>query len=197
VRSRHRRAAQTDVCVIGRVIAGASACAWGGNIGLDPVTPIDCYGSAAAKVSNIILTRNQRDDRVGRRVDGRRIHHRRTVGTVVASACHHHNAGSSLGFYCSLQRISRTTFRRRANPRVTRDIWSSERVSLPATYWIRCQEPFHALDVPGRCAVTLIHVTTTNPLPTGRHSDLIAHPVVPNRSAYGMRAMAIVIARER
>ena len=82
-------------------------------------------------------------------------------------------------------------------PSINRDIGSFERVALPAAYRIRRKKPFHATEVPCRCAVSLVHVTTTDPLRSGRHSDLIAHAVIANRRPDGMRAVANVVARKR
>jgi hypothetical protein len=107
---RHGRAAKSRISIIGRVIAGTRACARRRDIRFDPVTPIDRYRAAAAKVSNDILTRIQRPDRVRCRVDSWRIHHCGTVGTVVARSRHHHDSGSGLSFHSSLQRVSRTPF---------------------------------------------------------------------------------------
>src|SRR6266496_4208845 len=42
-----------------------------------------------------------------------------------------------------------------------------------------------------------IHVTATDPLRTGRHSDLVTHAVVANHGASGVSSMAKVIARKR
>ena len=68
---------------------------------------------------------------------------------------------------------------------------------MAAAYRVRRKEPFHALEVSGWCAVALIHVTTTDPFREGRHSNLVTHAVVANRSPDRMRAMAVIIARER
>src|SRR5207249_1829434 len=108
-----------------------------------------------------------------------------------------HDASGGLSFDSSLQRIDRTTFGRRAVPRINRDIGSFERVALPAAYRIRGKKPFHALEVSRRCTVTLVHVTATDPLGSGRYSDLIAQAVIANCRPHGMRAVANVIARER
>src|SRR5207244_6826065 len=67
----------------------------------------------------------------------------------------------------------------------------------PAADRVRCKEPFHAFDVSGRCAIPPVHVTAANPPGARRHSDLIAHAVIANRSAYGMSAMPVVVAGER
>jgi hypothetical protein len=116
VRGRHGRATESRIRTIGSVITGTRACAWRGDIRFGPVTAIDRHRTAAAKVSNHILACGQRTDGVRCCVNGGRIHDSGTIGTVVACACHHHDAGSSLGFNGSLQRVSRTTFRWRANP---------------------------------------------------------------------------------
>ena len=110
MRGRHRRSAKTHVSIIGGVIAGTSACARRGDIRFDSITPIDRYRAAAAKVSNDILTRIQRPDRVRCRVDSWRIHYSGTVGTVVARSRHHHDTSGGLSFDSSLQCVSRTTF---------------------------------------------------------------------------------------
>jgi hypothetical protein len=110
MRGRHGRAAKSRISIIGGVIAGTRACARRGDIRFDSVTPIDRYRAAAAKVSNDILARGQRPDRVRCRVDSRRIHYSGTVGTVVACSCHHHYPSGGLSFDSSLQRVSRTTF---------------------------------------------------------------------------------------
>ncbi len=197
MRSRHRRAAKAHISGIGRVIAGTSACARRTDIGLYPITPIDCHRPAAAKRGYVVGAGIQCADGVRCRVDSWRIHYSGTVGTVIARASHHHDPGGSLSFDSRLQCVSRTTFRRRADPRVTRNIGSSEWIALPAAYWIRRQEPFHALDVSGRRAITLIHITTADPLCAGGHPDLIAHAIVANRGPHRMRAMTVVITRER
>ena len=194
---RHGCATENRVSVIGGVIAGASARARSRDIRFDPVTPIDYHRPAAAKVSNDILARSQRPDRVRCCVDGRRVFHSGTARTCAVCPDHHHNAGSSLRFDSSLQRGNRTTFRRRAVPRVCCDIGSFEWVALPAADRVRRKEPFHALDVSGRCAVPLVYVAATDPLRAGRHPNLVAHAVVADRSAYRMRAMPVVVAGER
>ena len=68
---------------------------------------------------------------------------------------------------------------------------------LAATHRVRRKEKFHALDVSGRCAVALVHVTATDPLCAGRHPDLVARAVIADRGASGVGAVAIVVARER
>ena len=82
-------------------------------------------------------------------------------------------------------------------PSVNGDIRSFKRVALAAAYRVRRKKPFHALEVSGRCAVALIHVTTSDPFRAGRHPNLIAHAVIANRSPDRMRAMTVVVARKR
>ena len=86
---------------------------------------------------------------------------------------------------------------RRAMPSVNGNVRSFKRIALAAAYRVRRKEPFHALEVSGRCAVALIHVTTTDPFREGRHANLVAHVVIPNRSPDRMRAMTVIVARER
>ena len=102
-----------------------------------------------------------------------------------------------MSFDSGLQRIDGTTFRWRTAPRVIRNIGSFQWIALAAAYWIRRKEPFHALEISRRCAVTLIQVTATDPLCAGCHPNLVARAIVADRGAYGMRAMPIVIARKR
>lgn len=82
-------------------------------------------------------------------------------------------------------------------PSVKGDIGSSEGVALAAAYRVRRKEPFHALEVSGRCAVASIHVTTTDPFRERCHPNLVAHAVIPNCRPHRMRAMPNVIARKR
>jgi hypothetical protein len=98
----------------------------------------------------------------------------------------------------SLQRVSRTAFRSRATPGVNRDIGCFGRVAFSwrAVDRIGRKEKFHALHVSGRCAVTHVHVATTDPLRPGRHTDLITHAIVADRCTGGVRAMEEVVARK-
>lgn len=197
VRRRHRRAAKADIGVIGGVIAGTSICARRANIGLNPITSVDCYRAAAAKRRDVVGAGVQCSDRVREIVNSWRIHHCRTVRTIIASARHHHDAGSSLRFYRSLQRGCRTTFRRRTDPGVTRNIWSSYWVALAAAYRIWCQKPFHALDVSRRRAVTLVHIAATDPLCTGCHPNLVTGSVVTSGGPDRVSAVPVIVAGER
>ena len=82
-------------------------------------------------------------------------------------------------------------------PSVNGDVRSFKRIALAAANRVRRKEPFHALEVSGRCAVALIHVTTSDPFREGRHPNLITHAVIANCSPDRMRAMTKVVARKR
>ena len=70
-------------------------------------------------------------------------------------------------------------------------------IALAAAYRSRRKEPFHALDVPGRSAIARVHVTATNPFRAGRHPDLVTHAIVTDHRSRGVRAVSLVVARER
>ena len=82
-------------------------------------------------------------------------------------------------------------------PSVNGDVGSFKRIALTAANRVRRKKPFHAFEVSDRCAVPLIHVTTTDPFRARRHPDLVTHVVIANRRPDRMRAMTVVIARER
>src|SRR5205823_312127 len=174
----HRRPAKNRVSIIRGIITGTSACARCSDIWFDPITPVDCDRAAAAEGSNVIRPGLQSANRVRRGINSGRVHYGGTVGTVVTRTRHHHDPGSSLSFHSSLQCVRGTAFGRWADPGVTRDIRSPERIALAAAYWVRCKKPFHALDVSGRRAVASIHVTATDPFRSRRHTDLVARAVV-------------------
>ena len=197
--SRHGRAAETGITSIGGIACRARAGARSRNVGLDPVTPIDYNRAAAAKPSNGVGAGVQCSNRIRSCINSRRILHSGTTPrTPVPSCYHHHNSSSSLSFNGSLQRVRRTTFRRRADPGVTRNIGCFGRVALIgcAVERVRRQEPFHALDVSGWCAVALVHVTATNPFCARRHPDLVAHAIVTDHGTCSVRAVFVVIARK-
>ena len=81
--------------------------------------------------------------------------------------------------------------------RVNGNVRSSKRIALAAAYRVRRKEPFHAFEVSGWCAVTLIHVTTSYPFREGRHPDLVTHAVIADCSPDRMRAMTVIVARKR
>ena len=62
-----------------------------------------------------------------------------------------------------------------------------------AVYRVRRKEKFHALDVPGGCAIVLVHVAATDPLGAGRHSDLVTSTVVADRCANSVSAVTQII----
>src|SRR5438045_3681082 len=156
---------------------------------------IDSSGTAAAKGSNRIGAGVKRPGRVRCLIERWGICYCGTSRCGITRRDHHHNASSGLSFNGSLQCVNRTSFRRRTAPGVNGDIGCLGRVALSAAYWVRRQEKFHALDVSGRCAVTLVHVTAANPLCAGRHSDLVAPAVVADRCAGGVSSVEKVIAR--
>src|SRR5262249_12940068 len=82
-------------------------------------------------------------------------------------------------------------------PGVNRNVGGLGRVAIVgrAVERIRRQEPLHALDVPGRCAVALIHVAAPDPLRAGCHPDLVTRAVIADRSAGSMTAVEVIIAR--
>ena len=55
----------------------------------------------------------------------------------------------------------------------------------------------HALDIPGRRAIVCIHVPATDPLCAGRHADLVTLSVITDHRSGGVRAVSLVVARER
>jgi hypothetical protein len=102
-----------------------------------------------------------------------------------------------LRFNSSLQLVAdNATLRSRATPRVSRDIRCLGRIALVgrAAERVRRKEKFHALDVPGWCAVPLIHVTTAYPFRAWRHSNLIARAVIPDCCTNGVTPMEEIIA---
>jgi len=104
-----------------------------------------------------------------------------------------------LSFNSSLQLIADSaTLRDRTTPRVNCDVRRFGRVAFGgrAVDRVRRQEEFHALDVTGRCAITHVHVTATNPLCAGRHPDLVTHAIIADRSAEGVATVEEIVARE-
>ena len=124
------------------------------------------------------------------------VFHGRTVRTCAIRPNHCHDAGGGLSFYSRLQSVNRTTFGRGAVPSVDGDVRSSEGIALAAAYRIGRKEPLQALEVSGRCAVTLIQVPTSDPFRERRHSNLITHVVIADRRPDRMRAVSVVVTRE-
>ena len=68
---------------------------------------------------------------------------------------------------------------------------------MPATYGVRCKEPFHTLDVSGRRAIPLVHVAATDPLSARRHPNLVTGSVVTSGGSDRVSAVPIIVARKR
>ena len=195
--SRHGRAAEVCIRTIACVGRRAGASAGRADVGFDATASIAYNRPAAAKASNGIGASYQGSCRISGGVDSRRILHRGTIRTRVLRGGYHHDTSHSLRFHGSLQGTSRTTFRRRALPGIISDVRRFGRVGITAANPGRSEEPLHALDVSGGCAVTLIHVAATNPLCTGRHTDLVTHAVITDHRTGGVRTMSAIIAWER
>ena len=135
--------------------------------------------------------------RVGRRVNSGRVLHGRTTRPRILCGRYHHDASSGLSFNGGLQRVERTTFLGRAVPGVICNVRCLGRVGIAAANPRRSKEPLHALDIPSRCAKVCVHVAATDPLCAGRHPDLVTPSVITDHGAGGMRAVSLVIARER
>ena len=108
----------------------------------------------------------------------------------------HHDAGGRLSFDSSLQRVNRTTFRRRTTPGIDGNVRRFGRVGVATADPGRRKEPLHALDVSGGSAVARVHVAATDPLCAGGHPNLVTYAVVTDRCAGGVRAVEEIIARE-
>ena len=74
-------------------------------------------------------------------------------------------------------------------------MWAQRRIRVVTGKISRRDEKLKALGVGGRRAIALVHVAAADPFCTGRHTNLISCPVVTSRSAGGMRAMSVVVAR--
>jgi hypothetical protein len=110
------------------------------------------------------------------------------------------DTSSFLRFNSSLQLVAdNATLRSRATPRVSRYIRRQARVAFVgrAAERVRRQEKFHALDVSGRGAIALVHVTATDPFCARRHSNLVGAAIVANCRANGMTSVEEIIARLR
>ncbi len=197
MRSSHGRAAEVCIRTIACVGRRAGASAGRADVGFDATASIAYNRPAAAKASNGIGARYQGSCGVSGAVDSRWILHRGTIRTRVLRGGYHHDTSSSLSFDSSLQRIKRTTFRSRALPGIISDVRRFGGVGITAADPRGGQEPLHALDVSGRCAVALIHVAATNPLCTGRHTDLVTRAVITDHRTGGVRTMSAIIAWER
>ena len=68
---------------------------------------------------------------------------------------------------------------------------------MPTTYGVRRKEPFHALNVSGRRAIPLVHVTATDPLSARCHPNLVTGSVVTSGGPDRVSAVPIIVARKR
>ena len=195
MRSSHGSAAGKRIGIIGCVRGRPRVSARSADIRFYTAATIDSSGTAAAKGSNRIGAGVKRPGRVRCLIERWGICYCGTSRSGITRRDHYHNASSGLSFNGSLQCVNRTSFRRRTAPGVNGDIGCLGRVALSAAYWVRRQKKFHALDVSGRCAVTLVHVTAANPLCARRHSDLVASAVVADRCACGVGAVEVIVAR--
>jgi hypothetical protein len=199
VRRSHGCAACCPIAIIAVIGSRSRICSRSSDIWLDPVTAIGCNWPTTAKASDRIGAGIQRPYRVGSLIKRRWIYHGRTSAAGVTRRDYHLDTGCALRFHGGLQSVHRTTLRGRAAPRVVGNIGRFGRVALirSATQWVRRKKPFHALDVPGWCPVSLVHVTATDPLCAGRHADLIGTAVIANRGCDGVRSVEEIVARLR
>jgi hypothetical protein len=200
MRSRHGCAAGNRITTVAGIVARASVGSWSRDIRFSPVASIGCDRAAAAKAGNSVRSGVQSSDCIGSRIKRRRIGHRGTTGARVSRSYYHLDTSSFLRFNSSLQLVADdATLRGRATPGVSRYIRRQGGVAFVrrAAERVRRQEKFHALDVSGRCAIALIHVTATDPLRTGRHSNLVGAAIVANCRANGVTSMEEIIARLR
>ena len=200
MRSRHGCAAGSRITTVAGIVARTCACARSSNIRLCTIASISRDRAAAAKASNRVRAGVQSSHCIGSSIKRRRIGHRGTTGARVTRRNHHLDTCGFLSFNSSLQLVAdNATLRSRATPRVSRYIRCLGRVAFVgrAAEWVRRQEKFHALDVSGRCAVPLIHVTAADPFCAGRHSNLVGAAVVANCRANGVTSVEKILARLR
>jgi len=200
MRSRHGCAAGSGITTIAGIVARASAGARSRDIRLCTIATISRNRATAAKASNRIRAGVQSSDCIGSRIKRWRIGHRGTTGARVSRGYHHLDTSSFLRFNSSLQLVADdATLRSRATPGVSRYIRRLGWVAFVgcAAEWVRRQEKFHALDVSGWCAIALVHVTATDPLRTGSHSNLVGAAIVANCRANGVTSVEEIIARLR
>src|SRR5439155_279911 len=166
MRSGHGCAAGSCITTIAGIVARARSCSWSSDIRLCTIATISRNWAAAAKASNGIRSGIQCPYSVGGLIKRRWIGHRGTTGARVARSHYHLDTSSFLSFNSSLQLVAdNATLRGGATPGVSRYIRRQGRVPFVgrAVERVRREEKFHALDVPGWCAVSLIHVTAAYP----------------------------------
>ena len=198
MRSRHGCPAGSRITTVAGIVARARVGSWSGYIRFSTIASISRDRAAAAKASNLIRSSIQSSDCVGRLIKRRRIGHRGTTGARVARSDYHLDTSSFLSFNSGLQLVAdNATLRSRATPGVDCNIGCLGRVTFVrrAVEWVRRKEEFHALDVPGGCAVSLVHVTATDPFCAGRHSDLVGAAIVADRCAGCVRAVEEIVTR--
>jgi len=200
MRSGHRCAAGSRITTVAGIIARASVGSWSRDIRLCTIASISRNRAAAAKASNRVCSGVQSSNRIGRRIKRRSIGYRGTTGARVARSDYHLDTSSFLSFNSSLQLIADdATLGSGTTPGVSRYIRCLGRIAFVgrAAERVRRQEKFHALDVPGWCAIALVHVTATDPLRTGSHSNLVGAAIVANCRANGVTSMEEIVARLR
>jgi len=200
MRSSHGGAAGKRITTVAGIVARTRVGSWSSDIRLCTIATISRDRAAAAKAGDRIRSGIQCSDRVRGRIKRRRIGHCGTTGARVARSDYHLDPSSFLSFNSGLQLVAdHATLRGRAAPGVSRYIGRQGRVALVgrAVERVRREEKFHALDVPGWCAVPLIHVTAAYPFCAGRHSNLVGAAIVTNRRAKGVTSMEEIITRFR
>jgi hypothetical protein len=196
MRSRHRCAAGSGVTTIAGIASRARAGARSSDVRFSAVAAVPGDWAAAAKGCDRIEAGIQCTDRVGCRIKRRRIGYRGTSGARVARSYDHLDPSSFLSLHSSLQLVAdNATLRDQATPGVNCNVRRLGRVAFVrrAVKGIRRKEKFHALDVPGWCAVPLVHVTATDPFCAGRHSDLVGAAVITDCCASCVRAVEEII----
>ena len=198
MRSSHGGAAGKRITTVAGIVARTRVGSWSSDIRLCTIATISRDRAAAAKAGDRVRSGVQRSDCIGRRIKRRRIGHCGTTGARVARSDYHLDPSSFLSFNSGLQLVAdNATLRGGATPGVSRYIRCLGRIALlrRAAERVRRKEKFHALDVPGWCAVPLIHVTAAYPFCAGRHSNLVGPAIVTNRRANGVTSVEKIIAR--
>lgn len=196
--SRHGCATRRGITTVTGIVAGARISARRGDIRLCAVATIPGDRTATAEAGNCIGAGIQRSNCIGSLMNCWRLGHRGTRGARVARSYYHLDTSSFLSFDSGLYFVADCApFPDGATPRVNRDVGRFGRVTFGrcAPNRIRGQEELHALDVCGWRAITLVHVTASDPLCTGRHADLVGPAIVPDRCARSVRTMKEIIAR--
>src|SRR4026207_151425 len=196
MRSRHGCAARSRIRVIGGIVTRARVGSWSTDIRLCTIALISRDRAAAAKASNSVCSGVQSSYRVGRLIKRRRIGHRGTTGAGVTGSYYHLDTSSFLSFNSGLQLpAGNATLRDRATPGVNGNVRRFGRIALSPADWVGSEEKFHALDVCGWRAISLVHVAARNPLCAGPHPVLLVPAIVSDRCARSMAAMKEIVTR--